>query len=80
MNDESKRILKTSLLGTAGLMWVVGGVVLVWTVFGVHLLLGWVALFIWVWGCGPVFCTSTSRATSNSTTDVWRDWQGDSRR
>ncbi len=55
MNDESKRILKTSLLGTVSLMWVVGGIVLVWTVFGIHLLLGWAALFIWVWGCWTGF-------------------------
>ena len=51
MNDESKRILKSSLIGTAGLMWVVGGIVIVWTVFGINWLLGWAALFIWVWCC-----------------------------
>ena len=51
MNDESKRILKSSLIGTASLMWVAGGSTTVWTVFGIHWLLGWGALFVWVWGC-----------------------------
>lgn len=51
MNDSTKGILKSSLLGTAGLMWVVGGIAAVWTAFGIHWLLGWAALFIWVWGC-----------------------------
>jgi hypothetical protein len=32
-------------------MWVVGGIATVWTAFGIHWLLGWAALFIWVWGC-----------------------------
>lgn len=51
MNDATKGILKSSLLGTAGLMWVVGGIAAVWTAFDVHWALGWAALFIWVWGC-----------------------------
>ena len=51
MSDPAKEILKSSLLGTAGLMWVVGGIAAVWTAFGIHWLLGWAALFIWVWGC-----------------------------
>ena len=51
MNDSTKGILKSSLLGTIGLMWVVGGIAGVWTAFGIHWLLGWAALFIWVWGC-----------------------------
>ena len=51
MSDSTKEILKSSLLGTAGLMWVVGGIASVWTAFGIHWLLGWAALFIWVWGC-----------------------------
>ena len=51
MNDETKNILKSSLLGTAGLMWVAGGIVAVLNMFGIHWLLGWGALFVWVWGC-----------------------------
>jgi len=51
MKDETQHILKSSLLGTVGLIWVVGGATLVWNVFAIHWLLGWGALFIWVWGC-----------------------------
>ena len=51
MNDELRRVLKSSLLGTIGLMWVIGGITVVWTVFGIHWALGWLALFFWVWGC-----------------------------
>lgn len=51
MSVSTKEILKSSLLGTVGLMWVVGGIAAVWTAFGTHWLLGWAALFIWVWGC-----------------------------
>jgi hypothetical protein len=32
-------------------MWVIGGIAGVWTLFGIHWALGWVALFVWVWGC-----------------------------
>ncbi len=51
MSDSLKAVLKPSLIGTACLMWVVGGIAGVWTVFGIHWLLGWAALFVWVWGC-----------------------------
>jgi hypothetical protein len=51
MSDSLNDVVKSSLLGAAGLMWVVGGIAAVWTLFGIHWLLGWVALFIWVWGC-----------------------------
>jgi hypothetical protein len=51
MSDSTKEILKSSLLGAAGLMWVVGGIAAVWAAFDIHWLLGWGALFIWVWGC-----------------------------
>jgi len=51
MNDSTKEILRSSLLGTVGLMWVVGGIAAVWTAFGIHWALGWAVLFIWVWGC-----------------------------
>ena len=51
MNDELRRALKSSLLGTIGLMWVIGGITVIWMVFGIHWALGWLALFVWVWGC-----------------------------
>ena len=51
MNDELRRALKSSLLGTIGLMWVIGGITVIWTVFDIHWALGWLALFLWVWGC-----------------------------
>ena len=51
MNDELRRVMKSSLLGTIGLMWVIGGIAVIWTVFGIHWALGWLALFVWVWGC-----------------------------
>ena len=51
MNDEMKQILKKSLFGTAGAMWVVGGFAIVWGMFDEHWALGWGSLFIWVWGC-----------------------------
>jgi hypothetical protein len=49
--NELRGILKSSLLGTVGLMWVIGGGMVVWTVFGIHWALGWLALFVWIWGC-----------------------------
>jgi hypothetical protein len=33
-------------------MWVVGGIALVLSGFEEHWALGWLALFVWVWGCG----------------------------
>jgi len=51
MNDELRKILKTSLIGTAGLMWVIGGIAAVLVMFNVHWVLGWLSLFLWVWGC-----------------------------
>jgi hypothetical protein len=51
MSDSLKAVLKPSLIGTAGVMWVVGGIASVWTAFGIHWLLGWAVLFVWVWGC-----------------------------
>ena len=51
MNHELKQVLITSLLGTAGAMWVVGGFVIVLELFGEHWLLGWGSLFVWVWIC-----------------------------
>jgi len=51
MNDEVRKILKTSLYGTIGFMWVVGGIATVLKLFDMFWLLGWISLFVWVWGC-----------------------------
>jgi hypothetical protein len=52
MNDESKRIVIGSLIGAIGFMWVVGGISLILAGFDEHWALGWLSLFVWVWGCG----------------------------
>jgi len=52
MNDKLKGIMIGSLIGTIGFMWVIGGIALVLAGFEEHLLLGWLSLFVWVWGCG----------------------------
>jgi hypothetical protein len=51
MDVELRNIMKTSLFGTAGMMWVIGGFAIVWGMFAEHWALGWGSLFIWVWGC-----------------------------
>ena len=52
MNHELKAVLLASFLGTIGFMWVVGGITLVLAAFEEHWALGWLSLFVWVWGCG----------------------------
>ena len=52
LNDQMRGVLKTSLFGAIGFMWVVGGIAAVLAGFDEHWVYGWVALFIWVWGCG----------------------------
>jgi hypothetical protein len=54
MNDELKGIVIASLFGAIGFMWVVGGIALVLAGFEEHWALGWLSLFIWVWGCTAV--------------------------
>ena len=54
MNDELKRIVTTSLIGAVGFMWVVGGIAVMMAGFDEHWALGWLALFVWIWGCGAV--------------------------
>lgn len=54
MDDGLKNVLKTSLLGTIGFMWVVGGIAVILAGFEEHWAYGWAALFVWVWGCGAV--------------------------
>ncbi|HSG98009.1 MAG TPA: hypothetical protein VLA11_08445 [Woeseiaceae bacterium] len=51
MNDELKGLLIVSLFGAIGFMWVVGGIAVILAGFQEHWALGWLALFIWVWGC-----------------------------
>ncbi len=52
MNDESKKIVIGSLIGAIGFMWVVGGISLILAGFDQHWALGWLSLFVWIWGCG----------------------------
>ncbi len=54
MNDELKGIVIASLVGAIGFMWVVGGIALVLAGFEEHWALGWLSLFVWVWGCTAV--------------------------
>jgi len=50
-NSELKSILVESLIGTAGVMWVIGGILAILELYDVHWALGWLAGFVWVWGC-----------------------------
>ena len=50
-NSEVKFILLESLVGTIGVMWVVGGGLGALKLFDVHWALGWFGVFIWIWGC-----------------------------
>ena len=52
MNDDLKRIVIGGLIVAVGFMWVVGGISLILAGFDEHWALGWLSLFIWVWGCG----------------------------
>ena len=54
IDDGLKAVLKTSLFGTIGFMWVVGGIAVILAGFDEHWAYGWAALFVWVWGCGAV--------------------------
>ena len=49
--DDVKSILLTSLLGTTGVMWLVGGILAVLSLYDVHWILGSMGAFIWIWGC-----------------------------
>ncbi len=46
-----KSILIDSLLGTIGVMWIIGGILAILTLYDVHWILGWLSAFVWVWGC-----------------------------
>jgi hypothetical protein len=41
----------TSLLGTVGVMWAIGGILAILNLYDVNWILGWVSAFIWIWGC-----------------------------
>lgn len=48
---DIKSILMTSLLGTVGVMWTIGGILAILNLYDVNWILGWVSAFIWIWGC-----------------------------
>lgn len=48
---ELRPILISSLLGTIGVMWAVGGILAILKLYEVHWILGCVGAFIWLWGC-----------------------------
>lgn len=49
--NEVKSILIESLVGTAGVLWIIGGILATFKLYDVHWALGWSSGFIWVWGC-----------------------------
>ena len=51
MNDQIKQVMIAGAVGTVGIMWVVGGIALVMGAFQEHWALGWLSLFVWIWGC-----------------------------
>ena len=48
---DLKSILISSLLGTIGVTWTIGGILAILNLYEVHWILGCVSAFIWVWGC-----------------------------
>ncbi len=50
-DPDLRAILKSSLLGTTGVMWVVGGFLVILNLYEMNWLLGWLSAFIWIWGC-----------------------------
>ena len=50
-NAEFKSIIISSLLGTSGIMWVIGGFLAILNLYDVSWMLGWLSAFVWVWGC-----------------------------
>jgi hypothetical protein len=52
MKHELKAAVMASLMGAVGFMWVVGGIAVILAGFDIHWALGWLSLFVWVWGCG----------------------------
>lgn len=50
-DPDIKSILKSSLFGTAGVMWVIGGFLVILNLYDMNWVLGWISAFIWIWGC-----------------------------
>lgn len=50
-NTDLKSILISSLLGTTGVAWVVGGFLAILNLYDVSWILGLLSAFIWLWGC-----------------------------
>lgn len=51
MNSELRDVMIAGLFMAIGVMWLFGGIALVLAGFEEHWALGWLSLFIWVWGC-----------------------------
>jgi hypothetical protein len=50
-NADLKSIIISSLLGTTGVTWVIGGFLAILSLYDVSWMLGWLSAFIWIWGC-----------------------------
>ncbi|MFQ5981830.1 MAG: hypothetical protein ACE5KS_00500 [Woeseiaceae bacterium] len=48
---DIRSIMITSLLGTLGILWAIGGIIAILSLYEVHWILGWISAFVWVWGC-----------------------------
>ncbi len=51
MNSELRDVMIAGLFMAIGVMWLIGGIALVLAGFEEHWALGWLSLFIWIWGC-----------------------------
>jgi len=51
MNNELKEVMIGGLCLAIGIMWLIGGIALVLAGFEEHWALGWLSLFVWLWGC-----------------------------
>lgn len=51
MNQELREVMIGGLFMAIGIMWLIGGIALVLAGFEEHWALGWLSLFVWIWGC-----------------------------
>ena len=51
MNNELRNVMIGGLVMAIGIMWLIGGIALVLAGFEEHWALGWLSLFVWIWGC-----------------------------
>ena len=51
MNQEIREVMIGGLFMAIGIMWLIGGIALVLAGFEEHWALGWLSLFVWIWGC-----------------------------